>query len=190
MKVFFTTSPKGKADFGADYQLIYETIADLGHVNLTDFIIKVKPEEHYRLRDEELVRHYQNTIRLVKEADVVIVEASAPSMAMGYIVDRTIDCLKPLIVLYTAGKEPFFIAGIKDDRIQIIEYTRRNLAKVLKAAFVYAQEQMDTRFNFFISPKISNYLDWIARKKKTPRAVYLRRLIEKDMERNKEYKKS
>ena len=36
-----------------------------------------------------------------------------------------------------------------------------------------------------LKPKIANYLDWIARKKRTPRAVYLRRLIEEDMKASK-----
>jgi hypothetical protein len=51
-------------------------------------------------------------------------------------------------------------------------------------------ENIDTRFNFFISPKIGNFLDWIAKKKKLPRAVYLRKLIEDDMDKNKEYSKA
>ena len=62
-----------------------------------------------------------------------------------------------------------------------------SVEEALKLALDYASDQMDTRFNFFISPKHGNYLDWISKNKKVPRAVYLRRLIEKDMDENKEY---
>ena len=70
------------------------------------------------------------------------------------------------------------------------EYNGLDLREVIKRSLEYLSEQMDTRFNFFISPKIGSYLDWIAKKKKTPRAVYLRKLIEKEMKENKEFNKT
>jgi len=62
-----------------------------------------------------------------------------------------------------------------------------DLEEILKMACGEAKEQMDTRFNFFISPLHQTYLDWIAKHRKIPRSVYLRDLIERDMAQNKEF---
>jgi len=51
----------------------------------------------------------------------------------------------------------------------------------------YANKQQDSRFNFFINPKLLAYLDWIARSKRLPRAVFLRKLIEDRMKQDVEY---
>ena len=84
--------------------------------------------------------------------------------------------MKPHILQYQGQEALYFV-----------EYTDTNLEKVLEEYIEYAKEHSDTRFNFFISPQIGTFLDWISRKKKLPRAVYLRRLIEEDMKLNKEY---
>jgi hypothetical protein len=61
------------------------------------------------------------------------------------------------------------------------------LGKEIPMLLDFASDQQDTRFNFFISPKHQNYLDWIAKYKKVPRSVYLRELIETDMANNSEF---
>ena len=73
------------------------------------------------------------------------------------------------------------------DLLLLAPYNDGNLETVLADALDYASSHQDVRFNFFISPAIGNYLDWISKEKKIPRSVYLRNLIEKDMEENEEY---
>jgi hypothetical protein len=51
----------------------------------------------------------------------------------------------------------------------------------------FVSEVQDTRFNFFVSPSIATYLDWVSKEKRVPRSVYLRRLIDQDMSGNDEY---
>ena len=61
---------------------------------------------------------------------------------------------------------------------------------MVASALDYVSSAQDVRFNFFISPTIGLYLDWISKNKRIPRAVYLRKLIEEEMRENKEYKES
>jgi len=58
---------------------------------------------------------------------------------------------------------------------------------VVANALDYVSSAQDVRFNFFISPEIGRFLDWVSKKRRLPRAVYLRKLIEEDMRNNKEY---
>jgi len=69
----------------------------------------------------------------------------------------------------------------------LVEYTLPELKRTLDYGLEEALNQVDVRFNFFISPQIGRYLDWVSQKKRIPRAVYLRKLIEEEMNSNTEY---
>jgi len=77
MKVYFVGSPKGKPKFGKNYKKIYRALESLGHKQLTDLTVKVEPEDHYKLSEDELVKHYNETMGYVRQADVVVVTAGA-----------------------------------------------------------------------------------------------------------------
>ena len=190
MKVYFTASVRGKKDFDENYDYIYNVIEDLGHKNIDDLILRIDADGFYKGSHKDQVKLYKQTIDDIKKCDVVVLEVSIHSLSMGFVMQKALELGKPVVSLYMPGCDPYFAMGVDNEKLQVIEYSKSNLKKVLSVALVYAQDQMDTRFNFFISPKICNYLDWIAKKKKTPRAVYLRRLIEKEMDNNKEYSKA
>lgn len=189
MKIFFGASPRGKQDLSKHYKVIYQTIKELGYSHVTDVAISVEPKEHYSMPHNEIVKHYKSVINDLKAADIVVIEGSTPSLAIGYLVDKAIEFGKPVVVFHLAKSRPFFLTGIENEKVQIVEYEIEKVKKSLDDALSYAQEQMDTRFNFFISPKIGTYLDWVAKKRRLPRAVYLRRLIEQDMNKNSDFGK-
>ena len=85
----------------------------------------------------------------------------------------------PVIIRFNS-----FLLGLKSEKVIWVEYNDNNLKEVLTEALVKAKDQSDVRFNFFVSPKILNYLDWIAKKRMTPRSVFLRDLIEKEMKKD------
>lgn len=190
MKVFFISTPRGKQELGDYYIKIHEKIEKLGFEHASDFITNVEPKDFYKMSHQDRVDHYKKMVEGIKRADIVVVETSLHSLAIGHITNLALGMSKPVVAMHLSGKAPYFLSGAQDDKLQIVEYRKDNIEKVLKAALEYASEQMDTRFNFFISPKIGNFLDWIAKKRRVPRAVYLRRLIESDMEKNKEYSKA
>lgn len=189
MKIYFASALRGVKKYSAVYKRAYEIIRELGHVNLSEILLDPNAESIYNGSLKQITQYYNDSMKAVKDCDICIVESSIQSMSMGYIMDRALESGKPLIVLHQSSNEPFFFSGIKNDKLHIWEYTIDDLKEVIGQAIEDAKEQMDVRFNFFVSPKIVNYLDWISRKKRMPRAVYLRRLIEKDMKVNTEYQK-
>ena len=190
MKVFFTASPRGKKkDLKQNYLKIYEFLEQLGCVHLSDFIQKVDPVKFSASTESEKIEHYKKTVRIIKEADLVVLETSLHSLATGYIANLALGLGKPVIALHAGRRKPYFLLGIQNDKLQVVEYSLNSLKEVLKNAVEYAGEKIDTRFNFFISPTIGNYLSWISKNKKLPRAVYIRKLIEQDMNENKDYNK-
>lgn len=187
MKVFFLATPRGLGEMKSEYTTVYDSIKKLGYDHVSDFIVGVEPEAFYKGDEADRVKHYKQMVEDVKSADVVVFETSMHSLAVGHMVNLALGLGKPVVALYIKGKMPYFLSGVVDDKLQLVEYSAENIQEAMGDALEYAVGQMDTRFNFFVSPSIVSYLDWVSKNKRIPRAVYLRRLIENDMKENKEY---
>jgi 2'-deoxynucleoside 5'-phosphate N-hydrolase len=187
MKIYFTASGRGSETFKNSFESIFQTVEDLGHTNIDDLVFTIDKDEFYKGTHIEQVKLYKKAIELLKKCDVVVLEVTVHSLSMGFVMQKALEIGKPVIALYQENNEPYFALSVDNEKLQVIEYTSANLKKVLHDALNYAHEQMDTRFNFFISPRIGNYLDWVAKKKRIPRAVYLRNLIEIDIKKNEKF---
>jgi hypothetical protein len=192
MNIFFIASIHGKGKYGENYNSIVSYLNDLGHKVVSDHVLKVTAKDIDEWNEDKDVEFHKQVLDGIKKSDLVIVEMSHASTSVGYLVSVAVESGKPAIAFYSGKDVPHLLATLeKNDKFQLIKYSEViELQKEIPLLISYATEQMDTRFNFFISPRIGNYLDWIAKKKKTPRAVYLRKLIEKEMENNNEYSKS
>lgn len=186
MKIYFVGSIAGKDKYGPNYKKIVEAAKELGHKVLED-TLRPNTEEVYNITDEEKVDYYRCVLNWIKESDVVVAEASHPSIGVGFEISTALEKGKPVIVLYAEGQAPHFLEGLESEKLLLIKYDFEDLKKTLGDSLQFASEQADIRFNFFISPKISNFLDWMSKEKRIPRSVYLRRLIENDMNKNTEY---
>lgn len=186
MKVHFIGDLAGNK---SDYKKIVDIIKKHGSEVVTDHSIvrTLKDIETETPEDAEL--YAKKMSQWLKQSDVVVVETTIPLLGAGYEIAVAIQLGKPVITLYRPdGKNtPHVLRGLESEKLQVIGYNDKNLEEALNLALDYATEQMDTRFNFFVSPSIVNFLDWVSKKKRLPRAVYLRRLIEEDMRNNKEY---
>jgi hypothetical protein len=189
MKVHFIGDLSGNK---VDYKRIVDIVKKRGNELITEHSIvrTLKDVETETPEDAEL--YAKKMSQWLKQSDMVIVETTIPLLGAGYEIAIALQLGKPVIALYRPdGKNtPHVLKGLESDKLQVIGYNDKNLEEALGLAMEYATEQMDTRFNFFVSPSIVNYLDWVAKKRKLPRAVYLRRLIEEDMRANDEYNES
>jgi len=187
MKIYFTSSPRGKEKLGENFKKIYDNITELGYEHSHDFLFQ--NEKHFLSSDDkDFAKHYKKSIADLKKADIAVFEVSTSSLGIGFLINKALEFSKPTIVLHITAKQPVLLEGIDDERLQIVEYDPDILKETLTDALEIAKEGMDTRFNFFVSPKIISYLDWISKNKKIPRAVYLRNLLEKEMEKEKAFK--
>ena len=191
MKVFFVASPRSANKDPELYKKIYKTIQDNCAKMVDDMVLgftKTILNDFYNRTHKERVEHFKNTMDSVKKSDVVVVEVSEHSMSMGYIVNKALEASKPVIAIYLEGKDPYFFSGIEDPKLLILSYTKLNFEQKIKEAFKRIKDLSDVRFNFFVSPKILNYLDWVAQKRMIPRSVFLRNLIEREMKKEKDFK--
>lgn len=188
MKIHFTASIHGQQQYRPNYETIIKTVEKLGHQLLSKNVLLRDTQDILEETAEQANLYYQKMVKWVRTADIVITEVSHPSIGIGYEISLALNFGKPVIILYTSKNAPYLLEGTQLDKLQLIEYRLEELPKVLEQAIKDAKDQMDVRFNFFISPRIGAYLDWITKHKKLPRAVFLRSLIEEHMKKNKEYR--
>lgn len=189
MKVFFTGSPRALKTLKPEHEAIYTAIEKAGGVHLSKLVVAADPDEFYVRNHADVVKHYNDTMNAVKKSDIVVAEVSMHSMSMGFLINKALEQNKFVMALYLPDHKPFFLGGIENEKLQVIEYTKESVDRLIKDAFDKANEIVDTRFNFYISPEIGRYLDWVAKTKKLPRAVFLRSLLEKAMRNEKEFEK-
>lgn len=191
MKVFFVASPRSVNKEPDLYKKMYKLVQGSCSKMIGDLVLEFADENldnFYNRSHKERVDHYKRTMDFLKKSDVVVVEVSEHSMSMGYIVNKALENSKPVIALYKKGNDPYFFSGIEDSKLVIAPYTGDDLTRVVGDAFDKVKSLSDVRFNFFVSPKILAYLDWVAQKRMIPRSVFLRDLIEKEMKKDKDFK--
>ncbi len=187
MKVYFTASIAQKNLFDKYYERISKALLKEGHDVESGNLLKMTVTSIDRTSQSERERWYKKALKNISSAEIVVVEISFPSTVnVGHELSVALEKGKPVIALYHEGYDPIFLHGLNEDKLYLSPYNENDLEDIVRAGINYALEQTDTRFNFFISPVHQNYLSWVAKEKRVPRAVYLRRLIEEDMKKNKD----
>lgn len=190
MKIYFNATPLGKKEgLSKNYERIYHEIEKLGHAHVSKFVLNADANALSKQTHEEAVKFYKQMVQEMKSSEIVILEVSRHSTGVGHQATLALSFGKPLVALHLEGRSPYLFTGIQDDRLILVPYDLESIKKILEDSIEYAQGMLDVRFNFFISPEIQRYLDWVAKYKRTPRAVYLRELLERDMKENKDWKK-
>jgi hypothetical protein len=190
MQIYFIASSRLVEKDKNLYSQMYKTIAEdnkmvsdkvwkwtkLGIQDLSQAPLQAKKE------------NYEQILKSIHKADMVIMEISGHSMTMGYVISKALEENKPVIALYKSEASPIFVRGIFDQKLILAEYNKENLDKVIFESIKKAKSLVDMRFNFFVSPRILNYLDWIGQKRMIPKSVFLRNLIEREMKKDREFK--
>lgn len=178
MKVYFTASITGKNHYLSNYLKIVQYLESKGHKVQAHHILD-STETGMRLKTkEERLKFHKQLISWIQNADFMIVEASFPSISVGYEISLALQNRKPVLLLYSEGDAPNLFASFNDEKLICEKYTMETVTEVIDDFLCYASGACDTRFTFFITPAIAAFLDDVSRKEKIPKSVYLRKLIE------------
>src|SRR5690606_24116520 len=108
---------------------------------------------------EAASNYYENLLKWIKQADIVFFEVSFPSTSIGYEIALALQQSKPVVAFRAKGsKRNVILDTIEDEKLQLIEYSPlEHMDSLVSDAIEFALGQADTRFNFFISPRISEH---------------------------------
>ncbi|MDQ3008293.1 MAG: hypothetical protein M3Q81_01730 [bacterium] len=127
--------------------------------------------------------HYKKIVSQLKKTDALLLEGSVAGIEIGYLLAIAMEVGKPVAIFAQGTISPIF---------ELLEKTTEKALVIPYEAIASIEDQIgdivdflmhaqDTRFNFFVSADVSNFLDWISKDQRIPRSVYLRNLIEEDM---------
>lgn len=188
MKVFFVGTNRSEDKLLKNYELLYSEIKNLGYSHLSNFTLTATKDFQEQMKEgrDKHIAFYNKMIKDIQTADICIFEASSPSLAVGFLIQRSLDYSKPTIVLYYKDNLVYFLSGTEDEKLIKASYTEDNYKKVLKTALENAREKRDKRFNFFLSPKLLNYIEEASKERGITKSKLLRDMIVNHMRENKE----
>lgn len=189
MKIYFS----GSRFFKKDYEKRYSEIIDVlkkGYGVVYDSSASVAVPMGYKMPEEKKKELYKRMEKGMDRSDICVFEASYPStIHIGHEITLASTKGKPSIVFYLKDREPILFKGLDNIKIIWVEYGKdEDVKQKVIDAVEEAKKLIDVRFNFFVSPKILAYLDWVAKTKRVPRSVFLRNLIEREMKKDKQFK--
>lgn len=189
MKIYFSVSiSQLNEEIKNNCSRIIDILKKNGHsVFPEDLLLKNMRTIGSQSEDEALIAQKKLT-SFKKSCDLVLIEATNQSLGIGQEIALSLSLNKPVIILYSGDRVPHILKDEGKDYLEISKYNKDDLESVLGLAIDFASSHQDTRFNFFVSPKHVSFLDWVAKTKKIPRSVYLRRLIEEEIEKDNDYK--
>ncbi|MCL5675901.1 MAG: hypothetical protein M1120_02110 [Patescibacteria group bacterium] len=181
MIVYFTASVIGKRYQLPHYLEVIKNIKDLGHKVLSDHIIQTTEDQIKLETKAERVAFLKKLAVWINSSNCVVVEASFPSISVGYEISLARSYNKPVLILYSEGNPPSLFAQSQDENIICEKYNKSTLKAILFEFLTYAQSSNDRRFTFYLTPSMANFLETQARRYRVPKSVYLRRLIEREI---------
>ena len=180
MNIYFTASIVGKKDYLLNYIKIIEILKSHGHKVASDHIIKASENKINMQSQLDREKFHKQLKKWIMDADAMVVEASFPSISVGFEISLALSLGKPVLLLYV-NEAPTLLSNYNNEKLFCEKYTTATVNEIIDDFVLYAQGSADSRFTFFITSNIASYLEKVSRDKKIPKSVYLRKLIEKDM---------
>ncbi len=188
MKKIFFLAPMQKSSVDSRfYQQVIDFLSKKGYGVTSDYLFFDKAKQN-KILLENLAFHKRFTKQL-KKVDFLCVDVNNQRVSLGYYLALALEWGKPTIVLHKRGQKLNLLRALEEnEKLFICDYkTIEDLKDELPMLLRFCADQQEIRFNFFISPKQQNFLNWVTKTERVPRSVFLRELIDKHMDANEEY---
>lgn len=192
-KTYLTTSTQGLHIMPEIFREILITLKKTDCKNLNNYIdesLKLGSLGGYSTtkQDNQL---YTKSLKLINKVDFIIADVTFASITVGRQIEYALQRGKPVLCLLNSDRANYLSSSMFDTELELQTFMSYN-SKTLKAIlseFVMRYRKKKVRFNLFISPDNENFLTWQAMNNSINKSEFVRRLIEREMKRNKEYQK-
>lgn len=180
MKIYFSAAIESQTT-KREYEQTTHFLKELGHTIVLDTTKIIIPNVSSKT-EEQRSDYYEQILEGLQEADLAVFEVSFPStLHIGHEISLALQRGKPIIALYKIGHEPSFFLGLKEEKLLWLEYEEETLKDTLIHALSYISEQVNVRFNLFLSSRLSTYLEVVCESEKISKSKFIRDLITNHM---------
>lgn len=183
MKIGFLTAKRAETQFPEEFKLIVQHLEQNGHevIHHLDIPLESILPLSYAARQELFMDFYHR----LTECDLVFADTSIQSTQVGFGLAYLRTKGLPVVIL-SQGEltNQFFPKGeiySNIEHMMAYHYTKSTIKSILDEALDFMSEQMDKRFTMIFPANLMAKLEEFSQKKKLPKAVYIRQLIEKSL---------
>lgn len=186
MKIGFLTAKRAEKEFHEECTAIVEYLQSKGHevVHMMDMPLESILPLEYAKRQELFMEFYEK----LAECDLIVAETSMQSTQVGFGIAYLRMKGKPLIILSQGDAVfPYFPKGevySNMDNMMTYKYDKTHLKSVIDEALAYMEPHIDKRFSLIFPSYLLSQVEEKVQKLHMPKSVYIRQLIEKDLQDN------
>ncbi len=190
MKVYFNASLLGKVKYQKEFEVIIKTMRNLGHEVYAKHVMERDYEKVNKQTKKQHEADFQRMRDGIRKSDVVVIEATYPSVGVGHMITIALEMYKPVLLLYQTTPHGLLIGD--PNRLLIIKkYSLNNQKKLYHIIDLFLRKSerklLRKRFNLMIDKGQEEYLDWIAKSQAISKANFIRRLIDENIQKDKKY---
>lgn len=159
-------------------QIIHEHVSSMNQQKLNELS-----------KDSNLDFH-RKVFSNIRASHLIISECSKESLSVGFLLSYALEHEKPLIIFIKKGCTfPNLFTYLSDEKkIYIVEYSSYEELQILTYEYIdLALSELETRFNFYISPELNNYVKWAAKKSNVSKSAFVRKSLEEIMATDRDY---
>ncbi len=184
MNVYFTASIAAKNQYLKNYHAIISYLEKRNFHVVHEHILNSTEASVREMERDDRVAFLKRVENWIKACSFVIAETSFPSVSVGYEVALALRLAKPVLVLYSEGDPPSLLKYHTYDRLHTEKYAVQSVGSVIDDFVRYIEGKHDTRFTFFLPEELNAYLEDASKKRKMTKSMYIRQLLEKDLQVN------
>lgn len=184
MKAYFNASLFGKEKYLKDYKTIIKIIHELGHTAYADHVMNREPKDVQKYSPDQHAKDFQKIRKTIEKSDVMIIEATYPSIGVGHTMAMALQMYKNVLVLYRSPETPHgLLIGDPDRLLSIKKYDPDNYEKlksIIDTFLKKAQKRLlKIRLNLMIDKEQEEYLNFVSQTKGVSKSDFIRQLIDK-----------
>lgn len=195
MKIHFTCSTAQFDKYLNDYFFIREFLVSQGHILTRDWLPHTQKRYEGGMKSlPDIKEIYQDCVRAIKDAELVIIEDTVSNFSTGHQITLALQHKKPTLVLWQGRKhrkfEQMFIHGIDSKLLKVVEYksAKEDLKEVITSFINRFQNINETnRFHLVLDGEERQYLDWAQQNKGESRTKVIKNALKKVIESDQGY---
>lgn len=188
MKAHFIASTTNLKNDLESYRLILSCLKKHKVTLTSDWLDEAQQRTEGKLKNELDDTPWKRIIRdnldAISKADIVVAEVGQKSFLVGFQVASALQMKKPILLL-SRHTEVDSALGISNSEeiIQFAKYDKRSINTIL-ADFLIDNRRggKDIRFNFFITRKMLNYLNWASFQTGETKSEIIRKLLQREID--------
>jgi len=149
MNAYFTASIAGKKIYEENYRKIIDILKSR-KIKVHSAHIMEATEQSVRLETkEDRLKFHRKLEKWITGSEFVVVEATFPSISVGYEISLALHMQKPVLILYISGDPPSLLAYHQNERLVCEKYTLVTLKGIIDDFIACERHHHPEFFGFY-----------------------------------------